>query len=343
MRFVLAAFVITRAIVIAAFCIASPHPVASAGNWDGAWYGSIAVHGYGYARIGAQRDLAFFPLYPLLAAALEHTGLTWPLAGVLLSNAAFLGALAILFTLVRARWDDTTARWSIAVTCAAPPSLFASVAYSEGLFLLLSVLALWFLDRNRDAAASLATAAASAAAAMGTTLAAAVALDLLARNRSPRNVALAAFGFAGVVLYALYCWRFFGDPLAFVHAQRGWRANGFDASAWFRTIDSLLSWNGVRANLAAVIFVLIGAIALVTQHRALGTPMALYGLLAIAVILYTGQPISADRHAYAVVPILIAFGRALRRVPAFGTIAIAGSLALLALDAQEFARFHWVA
>ena len=62
MRFVLAAWLVTRAIVVAALFYATPHPLASTGNWDGAWYGSIAQHGYGFTIQTDKSDIAFFPL-----------------------------------------------------------------------------------------------------------------------------------------------------------------------------------------------------------------------------------------------------------------------------------------
>ncbi len=87
----------------------------------------------------------------------------------------------------------------------------------------------------------------------------------------------------------------------------------------------------------------LGAIALIVQRKALGTLLTLYGFLAIALIFIAGEPIAADRYAFAVIPILIAFARALQRVPLLGGVALSASLALLAFDTVEFARFHWVA
>ncbi len=67
----------------------------------------------------------------------------------------------------------------------------------------------------------------------------------------------------------------------------------------------------------------------------------MYGLLTIAIILFAGEPISADRYAYATIPVLIALARALQRVPVAGGVAVLASLALLAYDTVQFARFHW--
>src|SRR3954447_1966374 len=66
-------------------------------NWDGHWFALIAQAGY-FER----PTTAFFPLYPLLLR-----GGNWfldgqiELAGVLISNVALLGALALLYQLVQ--------------------------------------------------------------------------------------------------------------------------------------------------------------------------------------------------------------------------------------------------
>ncbi len=65
-------------------------------NWDAADYLRIAQHGY------EQRvDLAFFPLFPLLVSAISHVLGSWSylLVGTLISNAALLGALLLLYRL----------------------------------------------------------------------------------------------------------------------------------------------------------------------------------------------------------------------------------------------------
>ncbi len=340
MRFVLLAWLITRAFIGIALLMTSAHPLASAGNWDGAWYGSIAQHGYGFASRGMQHDLAFFPLYPLLASLLLHAGISWPLAGVLVSNIAFLGALAILYALARGRWNVATARWTVAVTCACPLSLFASVAYHEGTFLFFSALALWWTLRDARFAGGLAGAAASATSALGIALAAALVIDAVVQRRGTRAIASAMLAFGGIGLFALFCALRFGDPLAFAHAEAGWRMGGIDIAAWYRVFQSII---GLWSSNLLVALVPIAAIALVVQRKALGTLLTLYGLLAIALILFAGEPTSADRYAFAVIPVLIAFARALQRVPIAGGAVVLASLALLAYDTVQFARFHWVA
>jgi hypothetical protein len=251
--------------------------------------------------------------------------------------------MLVLYQMTRERWNAATARWCAAVACACPLSLFGSVAYREGLYLLLSALALWSALRSRRLRAALAAGAASATAVSGVALAAALVIESLLQRRGLRATAVAALAFSGIAAYALFCWYRFGDPLAPLHAQQAWRTTGFDWPAWERVFRSLASIQGLCQNVMLIVLIPLGAIAVIVQHKALGMLMTLYALFALAIFCLAGEPISADRYAYGVIPILIAYGRALQRVPAVGIIALAGSLALLGYDAVQFARFHWVA
>ena len=175
---------------------------------------------------------------------------------------------------------------------------------------------------------------------LGVALAAALVIDAIVQRRDARAIACAALAFAGVGLFSLFCFLRFGDALAFVHAERAWRTSGIDLAAWLRIFGSML---GLWQSNLFVALVPLGALAVFVQRNALGSLLTLYGLLAIVLILVAGEPISADRYAYRGDPLLIALARALARVPVAGAAALIASLALLAYDTVQFARFHWVA
>src|SRR3990170_7008010 len=108
-------------------------------RFDGLWFLRIADEGYRTADGSA----AFFPLYPLLVRFVSV--LLWgrPLAAALLvSNAALLGALALVYDLTRAEVSDAAARTTVVLLCVFPTAFFWFAPYSESLFLLLAVAAL---------------------------------------------------------------------------------------------------------------------------------------------------------------------------------------------------------
>src|SRR5215469_7838456 len=66
-------------------------------HWDAVNYTRIAQ--YGYQNVF---DLAFFPLFPFLIACISHVLGSWSylLVGTILSNAALLGALWVIYELI---------------------------------------------------------------------------------------------------------------------------------------------------------------------------------------------------------------------------------------------------
>lgn len=191
-------------------------------TFDGAWYARIAHGGYEYAPDGRQHDVAFFPLYPLVVALLMRlSALPYDVAAPLVSNIAFLGALFVVAAWIRERHDPAAARWCVATLCFLPLSLFASVAYTEGLYLLLTAGALRDFERARYGRAAIWGALAAATRLAGVALSPAFLFSALRMRRS--GAAMAAFAvLLGPAAFALYCYAAFGDPLAFIHAEFAW-------------------------------------------------------------------------------------------------------------------------
>ncbi len=84
----------------------------------------------------------FFPLYPTLIYLSKFIGFEPKVAGVLISNVAFLIGLIILFQYLVKKHNINVARWTIAFLSFCPISLYCSVVYTEGLFLCLTTLTL---------------------------------------------------------------------------------------------------------------------------------------------------------------------------------------------------------
>ena len=115
-------------------------------NWDGHWYALVVLKGYGYH----EAVTAFFPLYP----ALLGVG-NWlldgqiELAGVIISNVAFLGALVLLYQLLIVDFDRAVVRRALLYIALFPTAYYFSAVYSESLFLLVSVGCLLAARRDR--------------------------------------------------------------------------------------------------------------------------------------------------------------------------------------------------
>jgi hypothetical protein len=139
------------------------------GRFDAGWYGGIALDGYSWDHtFQRQRNIAFFPAAPLLmrplgavfgmydrTATRERRMVRALWAGVVISLAAFLWALHYLVRLGRDLIGEEQASSAALLLAAYPFSVFYSAPYSESLFLLGAVAAVFHFRRGEWIAAGL--------------------------------------------------------------------------------------------------------------------------------------------------------------------------------------------
>jgi Gpi18-like mannosyltransferase len=271
-------------------------------QWDGEHYIGIAETGYRFQNDGQGYNVAFFPLFPLLIRAGMAIGLSPEAAGTLINNLAFFGALVVLYLWMLERHDRTLAKWSVAALAWNPFSLFGSMVYTEGLFLLSSTAALRAFDKRQYGWASLWGIITTAIRPPGIAL---VPTFLLAAWREKRGMAayLTAIGTTlGLLLYMLYCWHQFDEPLAFFWAQQGWRpSQKYFGAAWVSLfLQAVVGYANEDKRrlvdpwypLAIGLIIGLGFLLWSLRHR-LGFPKTGYGfcLLVILLWLVAGTPL----------------------------------------------------
>ncbi|MEA5503511.1 mannosyltransferase family protein [Halotia wernerae UHCC 0503] len=238
-------------IIIAMLLVAPLLPVPSDGSaatvswdvfsaWDSEWYRKIVAYGYEYINDGKQHSIAFFPLFPLLIRAVMTFGLSFEVAGTLLNNLAFLAALIVLYFWVEERNGKSAARWTTAILAWCPYSIYGTVIYTEGLFLLCSTAALRAFDKQQYTWVAFWGALSTATRSPGLALIPAFLFASWQQRRGVKAyIASLAVGL-GVFLYSLYCQIQFGDALAFVHVQKGWRTSaGFAWQGWLMMLREI--------------------------------------------------------------------------------------------------------
>ena len=224
---------------------------------DSWWYTNIVTQGYrmGNIETGEQGNVAFFPLYPaLIKMAAAITGNIF-LAGILVSNVAFFVALAYLYLLTRAEFDEEIASRTIFYLAAAPTAVFFSAMYTESVYIALVCATFYYSRRGRWDWAALTGALAAATRNTGILLALVIVLECLHQRgvrfrpaklfgqsraetlqiwgahlrqqirpalASWRGLAAAACVPLGLIAYMAYLANKFGDPLAFIHVQATW-------------------------------------------------------------------------------------------------------------------------
>ncbi len=117
-------------------------------KWDSQSYVDIATNGYWF-RPGQLSNVAFFPVYPMLMRVTAPlVGGSVVLAGFILSNLAFLGALIFLYLLTEMELDTASAKRTVFYLALFPTSFFFSSVYTESTFLLLSLATMYFARRH---------------------------------------------------------------------------------------------------------------------------------------------------------------------------------------------------
>jgi len=196
-------------------------------RWDAANYVRIAQ--YGYQRV---YDTAFLPLFPLLISAIAHLLGSWSylLVGMILSNAALLGSLFVIYQLAVEVQGEQVAQRTLIYLCIFPTAFFFFAAYNESLFLLLTSGAFLAMRRQRWWLAGILGMLAGTTRPAGLFLGVIYIWELWASRESVAAarqkiwlrllpILLIPLGLVG---YCVYCWMTFGDPIAFVMVQSHW-------------------------------------------------------------------------------------------------------------------------
>ena len=323
-------------------------------RWDAGWYGHIATHGYVDQPVApaGQRNLAFYPVYPLTMRLVSLSGLSPLAAGILVSNLAFLGALLLLHRMARARFGPEAAFRCVLLLSVFPFSFYFSAVYSEGLFLFLAVAALYLGGQGRWAAASLCALLCGATRVPGLALAPALALLYLERIRFDLrkvrpDVLWLGLSVLGPVLFYTYLQVQFGDPWLAFKATRvpGWWQGGFSLKPVERAVRALRSLENLRTGQFPVVYNLnllaaalcLGSVVAVLRRQPLA--WGVFSLLIVASGVL--QPGGWGRYVLPAFPVFLAWAVALESRLAFAGAVVLSSL-LLALLTILYTHWYWV-
>lgn len=320
-------------------------------RWDASAFLDIAQYGYPHrAEHHREHLIALLPVYPA-AIRLAHLIIpNWHAAAVVLSNLCSAAALAYLFLLARMEYNSRVARRAVLFCAIFPTAYFLHVAYSEGLFLLLSVAAFYYARRSRWFVCGIFGMLATGTRLPGAAIAPALALEYLQQRkfqwRAVRwNVLFLALVPLGTLAYLWINFHYFGEPLHFLAAQKDvW-------SAFLRWPGPAVrdNWYGIHHSHADerimqyggpfVAFMVLTA-ALLAAPFALRACYALYLALSWVMIFCNNFPISSPRYILVVFPLFFQLGRAARQNWLRDSLAFLCAI-FYGICAIHFARGWW--
>jgi hypothetical protein len=297
-------------------------------RWDAEAYLDIAVHGYRWdPGRGAAGNSQYFPMLPWLMRAGGRMFGAPLIVGVVVSVAAFLGALLYVYRLAGDELGDEAAATSVALLASYPFAVFFSAAYTESLFLLASVAAFWHARQRQALRAGLWGLIAGLTRPQGFLLSVPLGWIALADRRrgaerpgamsrtNPRAEYLAAaMPVVGVLIFSSYLYALTGRPFSWISGQA---TSGIGVSRAVTERAALVAhgefrqglW-GFRRGLPVIKAMDLGAlgVALATLWPVgarLGVPYALVDAVIVAPAILSRRAVSMGRYTSVLFPLFM--------------------------------------
>lgn len=317
------------------------------GRWDAEHYLAIASQGY------HGKDVAFFPLYPWLVHVLGGLIGDHLIAGLVISNLAFLGALGFLYALVQLEFGDHAAsNRAIFYIAIFPTAIFFSAVYTESLFLLLTVASVYFARRGNFITAGICGALASMTRVEGVLTVLPLVYEVWRawRERHGTTLVRGILGVClvpvGLAIYMFYLYALQGDPMAFSKVQAAW--NRHFAPPWVALANNIHAiasgpLTSVSANhIIELVFTVAFLALMVVAFRRLRPSYSWYFAASLLVPMCTASLMSMPRFVLVVFPafmLLALWGRQ----PSVNAALVSFFLPVLGLFTVLFADWYWLA
>ena len=193
-------------------------------NFDGRNY--LEIVSKGYSSVGQKIDLrVFFPLYPLLIKIFSLNLLFNPvLVGILISLFFFAASLYLFDRLLsQDKFMPNDRQKTILLLISFPTSFYFAAFYTESLFLFLTLLTFYFLNKNKFFFASIFTALATATRATGFALIPSLLWQGYKHYRKTKKLPFSVFlSPLGYITYSFYLQFATGSSFSAVSAQKYW-------------------------------------------------------------------------------------------------------------------------
>ncbi len=204
-----------------------PDSVISIWNtWDTQHYLRIAESGY-TSRIIYERHLhiVFFPLFPLLTKIFSFIFQNYLLSGLIVSNISYIIAVFYLYKLVLLDHEKEYALRSIIYFSIFPTAYFLHAAYTESLFIALTVASFYYARQERWAVSGLLGMLSALTRITGIILLPALIIEYLHQKQFKKDnvkkdilwIFVIGFGF---LIYLIINYITYGDPLKFLEIQK---------------------------------------------------------------------------------------------------------------------------
>jgi len=192
--------------------------LSSFANFDGAHYLSIAKSGY------YQYEQAYFPLYSLLIRFFSPLFKNnFLITGLVISNLSFFMGLFFCYKFIGKFFKQTELVWFFIFLFLFPTSFFFSAVYTEGLFFLLIISCLYFLQKKNYLLVFIPAFLASTTRIIGVLLIIPIFFHFYSQKQKIKlglkHLLVFLSPLIGFITYSIYLFKTTGDPLFFLNSQ----------------------------------------------------------------------------------------------------------------------------
>ena len=320
-------------------------------NFDGKNYLTIVLFGYPSHDILS----VFYPLYPLLVRILSlNLRLNPIIVGLFISYVSSLTACILFYKLVKLDYSSKIAFKSVFLLLIFPASFYLFSYYTEGLFLLISILTFWFIRKKNIFLASFFTALATATRITGLALIPVLLYEAFSHYKKTKKINLSIIiSPLGFILYAIYTYVNFKNPFFMITAQTGQhfkRAIGLLSpyTEFREAITKIVAGpQSVYDNpfvyvviILELLFAIYALIILILSYKKIHIDYWIYIFSSMVLIFFGGAFSSNIRYLLLIFPIYIFLGLSLSKKILIAWSVI--SLCLLLFASSLFLRGYWI-
>ena len=298
-------------------------------RWDASHYLTLAEFWYTYQYNGQNVFLVFFPLQPFLIRFVGTIIGSYFAAGFVVSITAYLAALCFMYFLARIDFSVKVSWLSILFISVFTHSFFFGTPHTESIFLLSTVVTLYFIRKHSWILAGITGAIASSSRAVGIVLFGTALIELFIHYRMFKMVLRRKWKLffhviffkagwlclmpVGLGIYLLINWAVSGDPLRFVYFQENHWHTSFQYFVTtfryqFSLIEHFQSYRAARnffviPNIYSVILCVV--LVFYASIKRFNSSMIAYSLVYIMISFSFTWLLSGGRYAAALAPIFI--------------------------------------
>lgn len=292
-------------------------------NFDGVHYLSIADHGY------FQYEQAFFPAFPLLIRFFSEVFLhNYLLTALIIVYVSLFIWIFLLYKFVSLSFNENTTRWTILFYLFFPTAFFFGAIYTESLFLCLVLGCLLAIKKHKWFLGSILAGLAGGTKLIGVFLLIPLIYeyiryygkDVFSIKFFLKGLLISLVGVSGLLAYMGYLWRFYQDPLFFIHAQPAFGANRTGGSiillpqVIYRYVKIFLTvpftnydfWISILEMISLLLFLVI--LYLCYRKKKVQLSYLLFAAASIIGPTLTGTLSSLPRYVLVSFPVFIYFG-----------------------------------